>query len=282
MKRNRLFILGAATLGLLAASCGNSGDSKPQTGAETAGITEFEVNQTLLTGDRNYKVETDYGTAYLDIYTSIQWPEKLGANDLTVLRDSLLRFAYGDSVALPARKAIENYLADTGVVQGVKSAVAVDSMPADTMTYFNSSTASVLDLNEQLVTYKVVNSSYLGGAHPMTATIPFTYDFAQAKVLDFASIFKADVSVDSVMPIIKEALARQYSVSVSGLERAGFFVNNLNFAGRPYIADNTLYFHYDPYDIGPYAFGAIDVAVYPGEVDALLRPEAKALFDEGI
>ena len=35
------------------------------------------------------------------------------------------------------------------------------------------------------------------------------------------------------------------------------------------------------HEIGPYAMGAVDVAVYPYELDAFLRPEVKKLFDQG-
>lgn len=83
------------------------------------------------------------------------------------------------------------------------------------------------------------------------------------------------------MPIIINALARQLEVPVDGLEKAGIFTSQLTSPGYPYISNNTLYFHYNPYDIAPYSRGMVDVAVYPYEVDRFLTPEAKALFDEG-
>ncbi len=83
------------------------------------------------------------------------------------------------------------------------------------------------------------------------------------------------------MPVIRTALARQLSVPVDALDRGGIFVSQLTYPGKPYIASNTLYFHYDPYEIGPYALGPVDVAVYPDEVDRFLRPDVKSLFDQG-
>lgn len=274
----KYYLVGFPLVALLAASCGGNNEAASG-GADE--ITEFDINQKLLSADRNYRVDMDYGTVYLEMFTSVQWPEKMGGNDLKVLQDSLLRFAYSDTSAVAIKDAVRNYLADTSFLEGVKNIEPVDTLPADSMTYFNSVTANVLDLDEEMVTYQVVSSSYLGGAHPMTGIHPFTYDFAQSRVLDNANMFLPGTPTDSLMPVITGALARQLGVPVSGLEREGVFVSQLTYPGRPYIANNTLFFHYDPYEIGPYAMGAIDVAVYPYELDRFLQPSVKKLFDQG-
>lgn len=276
MKR-KYYLLTAAALASLVSGCGGRDGS-----ASDSGITEFQVCETLLTADRNYKMATEYGDVYLDLYTSLHWPEKLGENDLGVLQDSILYYAYGDTVATDVRKAVKAFAADISVVDGATLISEVDSLPEDQMTYSNSVVGSIIEVNEEMLTYQVVTSSYLGGAHPMTATRPFTYSFAQKEVLSNDNMFVEGVTADSIMPMIREALARQLSVPVSGLERAGIFTSQLTYPGRPYIASNTLYFHYDPYEIGPYSLGAVDVAVYPGEIDSFLRPEIRSLFDQGL
>ena len=272
----KYYLVGLPLIGLLAASCGHKSEAPVE-----SEISEFEIQKKLLTADRNYRVETDYGTVYLEMYTSVQWPEKFGGNDIKVLQDSLLNFAYSDTVSVSIRDAINRYLDDTSFVEGVKNIVPVDTLPSDSMTYFSSVTGSVLDLDEEMVTYQLVSSSYLGGAHPMTTVHPFTYDFAQARVLDNSNIFRHGTPTDSIIPVIKEALARQLGVSVSGLGRAGVFADQLTYPGLPYISGNTLYFHYDPYEIGPYAMGSVDVAVYPEEIERFLQPSVARLFDQG-
>lgn len=272
----KYYLVGLPLIGLLAASCGHKSEAPVE-----SEISEFEIQKKLLTADRNYRVETDYGTVYLEMYTSVQWPEKFGGNDIKVLQDSLLNFAYSDTVSVSIRDAINKYLDDTSFVEGVKNIVPVDTLPSDSMTYFSSVTGSVLDLDEEMVTYQLVSSSYLGGAHPMTTVHPFTYDFAQARVLDNSNIFRHGTPTDSIIPVIKEALARQLGVSVSGLGRAGVFADQLTYPGLPYISGNTLYFHYDPYEIGPYAMGSVDVAVYPEEIERFLQPSVARLFDQG-
>ena len=273
------YLIALPAIALAMTACGGRGADGSDGSADV--INEFQVSETLMTADKNYRVTTDYGSAYLELYTSIHWPEKLGENDLGVLQDSILYYAYGDTVAADVREAIKTFLNDTSVVEGAESVIQVDSLPADTMTYFNSVMASIMEVDEEMVTYQVVSSTYLGGAHPMTVTRPFTYSFAMKQVLDMDNMFLPGVTSDSIMPVIREALARQLSVPVSGLERAGIFASQLTYPGKPYIDSNTLYFHYDPYEIGPYAMGPVDVAVYPNEVEGLLRPEIMSLFDQG-
>lgn len=279
MKKS-FYCFGVAMAALaMASSCGNGGKSDADNR-----ITNFEVKQAIKTADKNYKVVTDYGTVYLDLYTSIHWPEQLGDANLKVLQDSLLYFAYGDTAMNGSvDDAIVAFINDTAMVGGASEITPVDSMPeaGDNMpAYFNNVTATVLDMNEEMVTYQVTASSYFGGAHPDTYIRPFTFDMRSGKVLDVDNMFKQEAR-DSIVPLIVGALARQLDVAPANLDRAGIFTSQLTYPGAPYVANNMLYFHYNPYEIAPYSAGMIDVVVYPYEVESMLTPEARSLFDIG-
>lgn len=267
-------------LALIAVSLGSC--SKGGQDTDKLEIEEFQISQTIKTADRNYRFMIDDDTIYFDFYTSIQWPDKLGHSDVKPLQDSIVAFCYGDTTGL-LNSAISSFLSDTAVFKDmplVHDIERVDSIPeSDRMrSYFSNSTASVMEITEQFATYQVTLSSYLGGAHPYTAIFPFTYDLDSAKVLGIDDIL-TNAGVDSVMPVIRGALARQFEVPVEALDRAGIFTSQLNEPGRPYISGNVLYFHYNPYEIAPYSAGMIDVAVYPYEVERWLRPEAKRLLE---
>lgn len=276
MKRITYFI--ATPLFALFLGACNGGDRSAD---NVDGIAEFEINQRLLTGDKAYRVETGeiYGIVYLELSTSVQWPEKMGENDIRTLQDSIVRIAYADTSSTSIRECVKHFITNTSIIDEAGNVSEVDSFPSDSVAYFSSVTAAPIEINEDMVTYQIVNSMYLGGAHPMTATIPFTYDFAQAKVIDVNDIFVPDTPTDSIVGMITDALARQLNVSPQRLDQAGIFTNQLTYPGRPYIANNTLYFHYDPYEISPYAMGPIDVAIYPSEADNIIRPEIKKFFD---
>lgn len=288
MKKLVLFASCSLLLGAMATGCGGSDKKKSDGGVE---ITEFAVNEVIMTADRNYRALLMGDTVYLDQYVSLLWPKSFGDADLSVLRDSLLSYCFGDTTCAGPEEAIHKFVSDVSVLAGedgeesvYKNIEPVDSLPVDIAglgCYFNNVMATVTDLNEEMVTYQVTLSSYLGGAHPYTTIRPFTYDFEAGRVLTLDNMFTT-AGRDSIMPVIVNALARQLDVPVSRLDRAGIFTAQLTYPGQPYISNNVLYFHYNPYDIAPYAAGMIDVAVYPYEVERFLAPGVARLFDVGI
>lgn len=288
MKKLVLYASCSLLLGAVATGCGGSDNKKSDGDVE---ITQFAVNQVIMTADRNYRAVLDGDTVYLDQYVSLMWPKALGNTDIKVLNDSLMRYCFGDTSYTGPEEAIRHFVTDTSVLTGdgegesvYKDIVPVDSLPsgiAGIGCYFNNVMATVMEMNEEMVTYQVTSSSYLGGAHPLTSICPFTYDFETEQVITLDNMFTPE-GRDSIMPIIVNALARQLDVPVSGLDRAGIFSSQLTYPGQPYIYNNLLYFHYNPYDIAPYSSGMIDVAVYPYEVEGLLKPEVGKLFDLGI
>lgn len=284
------FVICASCALLLGAAATGCGEKSATRSSDNVEITEFAVNEVIMTADKNYRVTLDGDTVYFDQYVSLLWPKSLGGADLSVLRDSLMLYSFGDTVSRNPEDAIRRFVTDTSALTGdtvgsqLKYVIEpIDSLPAgiDAMgCYFNNVTANVMEMNEEMVTYQVTASSYFGGAHPMTVIRPFTYEFETARVLDLDNMFTPEGQKE-IMPVIVNALARQLDVPVSGLDRAGIFSSQLTFPGMPYINNNILYFHYNPYDIAPYASGMIDVAVYPYEVEHLLRPEVRKLFDLG-
>lgn len=279
MRNIVIWLLAVMAAAAVLVSCGNN----VRNDADAVSITNFEIRQCIKSSDKNYKVVTSYDTIYLDIYTSIQWPEQLGEADISTLRDSLIFFAYGDTVSRTIDKAITKFMDDTSMMEDVEDIVPVDSMPdagSGIPTYFNNVMVAVTEIDEEKVTYQVTQSSYLGGAHPYTTIRPFTYDLRTGRVLTVENIVNAQAR-DSIVPVIVDALARQLDVAPSRLDQAGIFTNQLTYAGMPYISNNILYFHYNPYEIAPYSAGMIDVAVYPYEMEEMLTPEALSLFDEG-
>lgn len=270
--------------GVFAAGCSGRGCEDARAGVE---ITQFPISEVIMTAERSYRVVLENDTAYLDQYVSLLWPKALGDANMHVLQDSLLRYCFGDTVSRTPEKAIERFVTDTEILGyadgGDCTVTPIDSLPVgirDLGCYFNNVMASVADLNEEMVTYKVSTSVYAGGAHPMSGVIPFTYDFEGGRVLTLDDILTPE-GREGIMPVIVRALARQCDVPVEGLRRAGFFVSQLAYPGDPYICNNILYFHYNPYEIAPYSSGMIDVAVYPYEIEQYLRPEVRRLFDMG-
>ncbi len=276
MKGNKLFLAASLAAAMTLAAC--ESDHKSDS---NSGITEFDVSQTIVSGVKNYCLTSEGEKSYLSLTASIHWPEKLGDKKVRTLQDSLIAIAFGDSVSHTPREAVERFLADTDFIEA-EQREEVKTVPEESVVFFRNVDASVIDLTEDYITYKTSKSAYYGGAHPMSGSSIFTYDLASGSVLTVGNIFKQGVGSETILRVINEALARQFDVSVGNLEQAGFFSDLISEIGQPYILDKVLYFHYNPYEIGPYALGEIDVAVYPGEVSDYLRPEIISLFEVGL
>ena len=98
MKKSFYYLAAAILSTTIACSCGGKGTAAG--GKSDNAITNFAVKEVIKTADKNYRLVTDYDTVYMDLYTSIHWPEQLGDADLKVLQDSILYFAYGDTVSI--------------------------------------------------------------------------------------------------------------------------------------------------------------------------------------
>lgn len=250
--------------------------------ASSVEVNNFEVREVLKTASRSYLLVFDTGdSAYLTLSATVQWPLKIGDHRLVNLQDTVIG-TLGVPSPYSIDEAMSAYVSSySSMFEGVKSATPVDTVPPSTEDVFSmeaSVTTKVTELNEQTVTYQSTGYSYTGGAHPNTAVIPFTYDLETGQVLSYDYLFRPG-SEGKVLDLIKESLANQLGVSgEKGLARAGIFTDQLAVSKELFISDGQIVFHYNPYDIAPYAMGQIDVPVAPFIVDSLLTEPARKLL----
>lgn len=288
----------SASLALASAIFMASCSGSTETTSSDIDISRLDVKESILTAERIYRIISDSDTTYLEKSASLTWPVNIADADISSLQNALLRTCFTpDSAATEAtstpplqpdpEEALRNFLLDITTITSDDANIShVDSLPApadgyDQVCYFDNVKASVIELDEQLITYQITASTYLGGAHPLTSVRPLTYDLSNNRLLTLDNLFRPGTCPDSIMPVIVNALARQFDVKPAHLRRAGIFADQPSAPGIPYIYNNTLFFHYNPYDIAPYSMGMIDVAVYPYEVEQYLTPEAADLFDLG-
>lgn len=273
----RLLLPAACAAAMIAASCsGNTSDGS--TGPE--GITDFNIQEVIKTASRSYRLITPYDTVFLELSTTLQWPQKLGKVEIDSLQSHLLRTAYDFNGSDPDN-AIIAFLTDFDLFDDSITATVVDTIPKrddPTGLYEMMVTANVLELTSMGITYNVSSMSYLGGAHPNTVASPFTYIFDARKVLTAENAFVAG-SAPYIEQAIRESLAAQYNVKPSRLTDAGFFSNEIPMSSSVYASQGCLVFHYNHYEIAPYSQGAIDVEVQPFAIRRWLTPLAASYFE---
>lgn len=125
---------------------------------------------------------------------------------------------------------------------------------------------------DSLLSYVITRAGYTGGAHGMYGVECHTYSLRDGFELSLSDLFseKALVRLDE---LIREKIAAQYGATTDEeLTRAGFFPEYIAPTENFRITDGGLTLYYNPYDIGCYALGAVEVTLSPEEL-ARLRAE---------
>jgi len=264
-----LTILSVAGSMAILASCSKSGD-----------VSNFEIRETLKSASKSYELkQPDGSTAYLTVSTTMIWPEKFGDADLTALRDSLLGI-YNVKDGHNIDEAMIDFIDNTSMIESAnaKEIASVPQSTAGTYSYDIQLNTRIIEQTKTLVTYETTAYSYTGGAHPNSASRPFTYDLSSGKIIDKAWIFGNNEATNTaLLALIKESL-----MSRLGQQEYNEIYSDdtfpINVSNSVYISEGNIVFHYNPYEIGPYSLGSIDIEVVPFQVEKYLTPEAKALL----
>lgn len=164
---------------------------------------------------------------------------------------------FDDAVATTLNEIRTNYLdLETGPT-GREYEISVESE------------ATVIDT---LLSYVITRAGYTGGAHGMYGTECHTYSLRDGFELSLSDLFseKALARLDG---LIREKIAAQYGATTDDeLTRAGFFPEYIAPTENFRITDEGITFYYNPYDIGCYALGAVEVVLNAEEL-AQLRAE---------
>lgn len=118
--------------------------------------------------------------------------------------------------------------------------------------------ASVVD---SLLCYVITRAGYTGGAHGMYGTECHTYSLNDGFELSLADLF-SEGELQRLDELIHEKIASQYNTPTDeALIEAGFFPEYIAPTENFLLQPEGITFYYNPYDIGCYALGAVDVTI---------------------
>lgn len=129
-------------------------------------------------------------------------------------------------------------------------------------------------INQSVNEYKVGNFltfmnevyAYTGGAHGNTTRYYYVYDLNQNKVLKANEVFNLD-KCNEILELQKKSLSE-----IEDLEN--LWLDGLKCNDNFYVVESGFIFHYDQYEIAPYAAGPMDVFINFKDLEPyLLRPE---------
>lgn len=248
-------------------------------------IKNFEINEVYKTASAAYKCigDTTYGdsvSVYTEVSANIQWPQKLGELNITSLQDSLMSQVFS-SPEKTIDESIRKYISQP-ISYSDKGLMAVDKVPelGDlSRSYFRHVDLKTVGFCENFIVYKTFYSDYTGGAHGSHSTFFVNYDLKNNKVLNYDDIFMAG-SQDSLLTIIKQALCDQYyAKNLDALaEVSGIFTGDIFVTHNVYLTGYNIVFYFNPYEIGPWCIGDVEVKIPVAQLSDYLKPDVRGLY----
>ena len=158
--------------------------------------------------------------------------------------------------------------ADSALRQIAAELAFPQSAPLMTEPYEISAEAEAA-VTDSLVTYIISRWSYTGGAHGMYATECHTYSLAGGYELSTADLF-SERQLLGMEALLRRKLCEQYEAANDDeLAERGFFPEYISLTENFRITPEGITFYYNPYDIGCYALGAVDVTMSREELENL-------------
>lgn len=278
-----------AALAIATVACSEKGNTDS---ANDSNIKNFEIGivekslsaNYLCVGDTTFGAETKL---YTVSQSTLQWPVNLGESNIKGLQDTLMIRCFGDSLKAGIDKAMLEYAANPVIMDESCELEAVDSVPPvdNTGIRLLEQTVSVkaVNVNSRYAVFEIYHYMYGGGAHPIYSSSFVNFDVKQGKVLTFDDIIMSDKK-DDLVAAIKDSLRGRYDADsdeqlqeTSGinLDAIGYALESPNF----YFNDYGIVFYFNPYEIGPWAIGAVEVPVSAYAIGGIIKPEAKCLMN---
>ncbi len=136
----------------------------------------------------------------------------------------------------------------------------------------NYISARVIERVGNILSYGIEQYVYMGGAHGIGTRFFYNYDLNTATLLNEDILF-IDGYHEQLTALLRRNLVQQNEQlnSESDLLNSDYQQDNIipnnNFA----VQNNGISWHYNPYDIAPYAYGETDIFVAADDLKPLLR-----------
>lgn len=210
--------------------------------------------------------------------------------DNTSLSQSLQRFlasiprqgAFVEEFDGTVQSMADNYLHSYIMQYLSEGKEAIDSYGEDMqaaatwMSYEELSEGKVAYQEGAFLSYQFKIYSFMGGAHGNTVTTNRVFDMNSQSVVTLSNLF-SDEALDSVGEQIRQALATQNECqTVDELAQKGIFfsVSEVGPTDNFLLDDKGLTWLYDPYEIAPYAYGAVSVSLSWKDLVELIDAES--------
>ena len=146
--------------------------------------------------------------------------------------------------------------------------------PADALAWSLSRTAEIAYQDPKVVSLRLSEDVFQGGAHGLTTTHYASFDPATGRQLGLADLVTPEGEA-RLVEIGERELRKVHEVpSGQSLADAGFTFEGGKFVLSKELAvlADGLIFYYNPYEIGPYAMGPTEITIPRSELAPIAKP----------
>ncbi|HBG69494.1 MAG: hypothetical protein A2W93_01220 [Bacteroidetes bacterium GWF2_43_63] len=129
---------------------------------------------------------------------------------------------------------------------------------------------SVLFQKNGLLGFVSAGYEYTGGAHGLYGSVNYTYDSQSGKLLTLEDIFV--INYESILETaINDQLRSDLNLAPDALlSDEGFFVEVVTATQNFILSETSITFHYNVYEIAPYAAGSIDITIPYSDLKSII------------
>lgn len=132
-------------------------------------------------------------------------------------------------------------------------------------------------LDKYLVSYACNVSTYMGGAHPTSYSFYYSFDLATGKRIKEQDVFALnDENVQALTTLLRDALENQIATDtlMSESDKETILWDEVGLNGNFRLGETSLTYHFNAYDVAPYAYGPIDIEIPSYKLHDYMRPES--------
>lgn len=187
-------------------------------------------------------------------------PARIRDNDITALRDSLLRMSGSE---LNSNREYIPILADNEKI--------TDKRPDENEAQsFANNSLSIVLLNNSVIVWENFYEEYAyGSVHGIYYTTFINYDIAQNRILTLSDLMKKGYEKE-LTRLIREKLADNPDLLVDN--------NEINIPSQFHITSTGITFLFAVYEIAPFSAGEIQVEFAPYELEEILSEEGMKII----
>lgn len=267
MKLRHSIQIAAVIAAFAIAGCHPSATTSPTAGEQ---ISFTSISDTLHYELGDLSKEYD-DTVYARVTYSVTFPTTVGGNDIKALQDSIAYKTFGTkgmTIPQAAKKFTENL---PGIdMSEAKTVTATDIYAPDAC--FFSVNGYISMLNPRLMIYRSdFFTYYYHAAHGMYGSTFVNYYIPGNTVISLSDIFKTECR-EAVLSAIRAEASRKY-----GNTRM-LKPDDITTFDTFYLDGGSITFVYQPYEIGPYALGMVEISIYPYMISDCLTSFGKEIF----